>query len=175
MSPINIASPDSAILSEPARCKDVQRAGSLAEFRDILEQHCVSGISSPTLDLIGHSTSRHHLLRLGDTPIDLLDPAVALFFRELAMTDLLSRLGIGSVRLLGCETAVTDSGRRTLRMLAHTLRVPVLGTRKILLRSHFNSDGFDPAFTGLLQDGGRISELFQSGHWSGGAGGVRNA
>jgi hypothetical protein len=54
------------------------------------------------------------------------------------------------VRLLGCETAVTDAGQRTLRMLSQTLRLPVFGTTKPLLKSHSNSAGFDPAFAHIL-------------------------
>lgn len=35
-------------------------------------------------------------------------------------------------------------------MLSQTLRLPVFGTRKPLLKSHSNSVGFDPAFAHLL-------------------------
>ena len=31
------------------------------------------------------------------------------------------------MRLLGCQTAVTEAGRRTVRMLAQVLRLPVYG------------------------------------------------
>jgi hypothetical protein len=103
-------------------------------------------------DLLGHSTRGHRLLRLGDTPIDMLDPTVARFFQALASVRLLPRLGVTAVRLLGCETAVTDAGQRTLRMLAHTLRLPVFGTLKPLLKSHSNANGFNPAFTHLLTE-----------------------
>ena len=57
---------------------------------------------------------------------------------------------VTAVRLLGCETAVTDAGQRTLRMLSQTLRLPVFGTRKPLLKSHCTSAGFDPAFAHIL-------------------------
>ena len=59
-------------------------------------------------------------------------------------------LPVTTVRLLGCETTVTDAGQRTLRMLSHTLRLPVFGTTKPLLKSHSNSAGFDPAFAHIL-------------------------
>ena len=49
-------------------------------------------------------------------------------------------------------TAVTDAGQRTLRMLSQTLRLPVFGTRKPLLKSHSTSVGFDPAFDCLLTE-----------------------
>jgi hypothetical protein len=56
------------------------------------------------------------------------------------------------VRLLGCETAVTDSGRRTLRMLARTLGMPVSGTLAPLLKSHSDHNGFKPAYAHLLAE-----------------------
>jgi hypothetical protein len=154
MSSLNVASPDCA---EPfyrgrlARCRNLQRASSLADLREILDRRLTDvAISRATLDLIGHSTRDHHLLRLGATPIDMLDRQVARFFRALAEDQLLPRLQIVAVRLLGCETAVTDGGQRTLRMLAHTLDVPVYGTTVRLLKSHSNTDGFNPAFSHIL-------------------------
>src|SRR5438132_10872179 len=80
----------------------------------------------------------------------MLDPYVAGFFGTLARDQLLTRLHVTAVRLLGCETAVTDAGQRTLRMLSQTLRLPVFGTTKPLLKSHSNSAGFDPAFAHIL-------------------------
>ena len=80
----------------------------------------------------------------------MLDPHVAGFFRSLAQARLLPRLHVTAVRLLGCETAVTDAGQRTLRMLSQTLRLPVFGTCKPLLKSHSDSAGFNPAFAHIL-------------------------
>ena len=80
----------------------------------------------------------------------MLDPQVAGFFTTLARDQLLTRLHVTAVRLLGCETAVTDAGQRTLRMLSHTLGLPVFGTRKPLFKTHSNSAGFDPAFAHVL-------------------------
>ena len=109
-----------------------------------------------TLDLIGHSTRDHHLLRLGDDRIDMLDPVVARFFRSLAAEHLLSRLGVVAVRLLGCETAVSPSGKRTLRLLARTLRVPVFGAIKPLMKSHYDKLGFNPAFAQILVEASEL-------------------
>jgi len=151
--PLNIASPDCAeefLAGRPARCVTLRHAASLAGLREVLG-HCLDDPAQPvTLDLIGHSTRGHRLLRLGRTPIDMLDPHVASFFATLARDQLLTRLHVTAVRLLGCETAATDAGQRTLRMLAHTLRLPVFGTTKPLLKSHSNSAGFDPAFAHIL-------------------------
>ena len=151
--PLNVASPDCAeefFAGATARCVTLRRAASLAELREVLE-HCLDDpAQSVTLDLIGHSTRGHRLLRLGQTPINMLDPHVAGFFTTLARDQLLTRLHVTAVRLLGCETAVTDAGQRTLRMLSHTLRLPVFGTTKPLLKTHSNSAGFDPAFAHVL-------------------------
>ncbi len=151
--PLNVASPDCAeafFAGRAARCVHLHHAASLAELHDVLERRLDDAVSPATLDLIGHSTREHHLLRLGATPIDMLDPGVARFFRALAEARLLPRLQITAVRLLGCETAVTDAGQRTLRMLRQTLRLPVFGTSKPLLKSHSNAYGFDPAFAHIL-------------------------
>jgi hypothetical protein len=78
----------------------------------------------------------------------------------LALVGLLPRLQVTAVRLLGCETAVTDAGQRTLRMLSQTLRLPVFGTRKPLLKSHSNSAGFDPAFAHLLTEASATHRAF---------------
>lgn len=157
---LNVASPDCAeafFAGRAARCVNLRHAGSLAELRAVLEDHLNTVASPATLDLLGHSTREHHLLRLGDTPINMLDPTVARFFHTLAEARLLPRLRIIAVRLLGCETAVTEAGQRTLRMLARTLALPVFGTLKPLLKSHSTADGFNPAFTHILIEASALS------------------
>jgi hypothetical protein len=150
---LNVASPDCAeafFAGRAPRCVNLHHAASLADLRDVLERRLDDVACPATLDLIGHSTRGHHLLRLGKTPIDMLDPAVSRFFLAVAAERLLPRLQIAAVRLLGCETAVTESGQRTLRMLAYTLRLPVYGTLKPLMKTHSGAGGFDPAFTHIL-------------------------
>jgi hypothetical protein len=157
---LNVASPDCAeqfFAGRAARCVDLHHAGSLPELRQVLERHRADATSPTTLDLIGHSTRHHHLLRLGGTPIDMLDRGVARFFHALADDTLLERLGVVAVRLLGCETAVTDGGRRTLRMLARTLRLPVYGTLVQLTKSHSTAEGFDPTFAHILVEASALS------------------
>ncbi|GIJ43351.1 hypothetical protein Val02_02370 [Virgisporangium aliadipatigenens] len=153
---LNVASPDCAegfFAGAAARCVRLHRAAGLGDLRAVLELRAAArdgGGPAVTLDLLGHSTRGHHLLRLGTTAIDMLHPPVARFFRELAAEDVMGRAGIVRVRLLGCETAVTEAGRRTLRMLAYTLRVPVYGTLVPLMKSHSGPDGFDPVFGHVL-------------------------
>jgi hypothetical protein len=162
--PLNVASPDCAekfFAGAVARCVTLRHAGSLAELRNVLEGCLDHPVRPVTLDLIGHSTRGHHLLRLGRTPIDMLDSHVAGFFRTLARDQLLARLDVTAVRLLGCETAVTDAGQRTLRMLSQTLRLPVFGTCKPLLKSHSNSAGFNPAFAHILIEASALTAARQ--------------
>jgi hypothetical protein len=150
---VNVASPDCAeafYAGRYARCVDLHHAATLTDLRAVLTRHAGGAARPATLDLIGHSTRHHHLLRLGGTPIDMLDPVVARFFRTLARDGLLSDAKIVALRLLGCQTAVTEAGQRTVRMLAHVLRLPVYGTRVPLLKSHSNATGFNAVFNHLL-------------------------
>jgi hypothetical protein len=104
-----------------------------------------------TLDLVGHSTPAS-LLDLGGWVIDRCNPIVTAFFRELADHDVLPRLGIASVRLLGCGTASTQRARDTVIALADIIGLPVLGTTGLVHAGHFRRDGFDPTWSCLLVD-----------------------
>ena len=148
----NIISPDAEGLffGPVARCAVLHRASSLGDLRSLLEGRLGVPASPVILDLIGHSTRDHHLLRLGDTAVDMLDPVVARFFHSLARDHVLQRLEVVTVRLLGCETAVSPAGQRTLRLLAGTLRIPVFGTTRPLMKSHYDEIGFNPAFAHVL-------------------------
>lgn len=144
------------ISAAPGRSLERHVVAGLEELRRVLEG-LVGGARRPaSLDLSGHSTRAGKLLRLGDDVIDMLDPWTERFFRRLADDELLPRLNLRAVRLLGCETAVTPTGRRTLRGLAHTLRLPVFGTTKALYKSHYDALGFDAAFEGVLAEAARF-------------------
>src|SRR5262245_26355693 len=155
---LNIISPDAedVFLGAVARCVNLHRASSLAELQDVLEQQLELPAQPIILDLMGHSTRDHHLLRMGATVIDMLNPVVARFFRKIAEDRLLSRLEVSAVRLLGCETAVTPAGKRTLRLLARTLRLPVFGAIKPLGKSHHDELGFNPAFNRVLVEASEL-------------------
>jgi len=155
---LNVVSPDveDLFFGPVARCADFERASSLGELRRVLERRLAASPTPRTLDLIGHSTRDHNLLRLGDTAVDMLDLGVARFFRDLAAEGLLPRLGITAVRLLACETAVTAAGRRTLRLLARTLALPVFGTTRPLMKSHYDRYGFAPAFAAVLVEASNL-------------------
>jgi hypothetical protein len=103
-----------------------------------------------TLDLVGHSVPGTSVLQLGDWIIDVARPGVTAFFRELADHDVLPRLGIYAMRLLGCRTAETAQARRTLVTLSDVLGLEVYGTTGIVFANHYNAAGFDPAWRFLL-------------------------
>lgn len=157
---LNIISPDAEGLffGAVARCANLQRASSLDDLRAVLERRLDGPASPMMLDVIGHSTRDRHLLRLGDDRVDMLDPVVARFFRAVADAHLLPRLGVAAVRLLGCETAVSSGGQRTLRLLARTLGLPVFGATRPLMKSHYDERGFNPAFTRVLVEGSALNQ-----------------
>jgi hypothetical protein len=68
----------------------------------------------------------------------------------------MSSLGIRAVRLLGCQTAVTDAGQRTIRMLSRALRMPAYGTLVPLHASHWQANGFNPAFARVLVEASQL-------------------
>ncbi|MGI5185891.1 hypothetical protein ACQEVZ_57565 [Dactylosporangium sp. CA-152071] len=152
---LNVASPDcseSFFAGRVARCVQLHHAASLAELRDVLTT--AAWPAGPVhLDLIGHSTRGQHLLRLGRTPIDMLERDVARFFTHLAADRILDRHDVVAVRLLGCQTAVTDPGRRTLRMLSRVLGLATYGTLVPLLKSHSDASGLSPRFAHVLASG----------------------
>jgi hypothetical protein len=54
--------------------------------------------------------------------------------------------------LRGCSTARRPTAQRSLRRLAQILQVPVFGSTKDLLASHYTGDGFNPKFDHILVD-----------------------
>jgi hypothetical protein len=155
---LNIISPDveELLFGAVVGCTNLHRANSLGDLRAVLERRLDGPTSPITLDVIGHSTRDHHLLRLGDDRVDMLDPVVARFFRSIADEHLLSRLEVVAVRLLGCETAVSPGGKRTMRLLARTLRIPVFGSIKPLMKSHYDGLGFNPTFAQVLVEASEL-------------------
>ena len=126
----------------------VEGRGELEETLGALLAERTTQPVPKTLDLVGHATPSS-LLDLGGWVLDSASPTVTAFFRELADHDVLPRLGIGTVRLLGCGTASTPRARDTLLALSDILGVPVLGTTSIIHAGHFRRDGFDPAWNFL--------------------------
>src|SRR5262249_32524319 len=103
-----------------------------------------------TLDLIGHSTPGKSLLAIGDFVIDAAKPTVTAFFRELAEQNVLPRLGIHAVRLLGCVTADTGHARWTICTLSDILGLEVFGTKDLVFSAHYGAQGFHPELRSML-------------------------
>ncbi|MEJ7596727.1 MAG: hypothetical protein WKG01_02355 [Kofleriaceae bacterium] len=134
---------------ELTRIQDVIEHKVLVEGRGDLEAvlgQLLAGTtmtSKPkTLDLVGHSAPGSSLLKLGDWVIDASRVAVTAFFRELNDNNVLPRLGIYAVRLLGCHTAETPQGRSTICALSNILGVEVFGTRHLIYSAHYDARGF---------------------------------
>ena len=94
-----------------------------------------------TLDLIG-STTPQGLVQLGSWVIDGQRASTLAFFRELADHEVLVRLGIQSVRLLGCRSATSEAARSTIEALSTILGIEVYGTTSLLHAAHFDARGF---------------------------------
>jgi hypothetical protein len=137
----------------PATCVGRHLVRSLTEMQAVLAE-TQPGDHPVTLDLLGHSTRDTRLLRMGKTIVDVADARVAAFFDRLKIH--ITRLQINEVRLLGCETAVEVVGQRTIRVLARMLGVRVFGTRKRLMKTHYNADGFDPVFSAALIESAQL-------------------
>lgn len=120
-----------------------------------------SGITQPpkTLDLIGHSVPVSSQLQLGDWVLDAASATVTSFFRGLADQDVLPRLGIHAVRLLGCHTACTPAARRTLTTLSDILGLEVYGTSDMILANHYDASGFNRDWRFLLVSSTDVREL----------------
>ena len=103
---------------------------------------CDAPITPKTLDLVGHSTANRSLLMLGDWVIDAARASVTSFFRGLADQDVLPRLGVQAVRLLGCLTADTGHARWTICTLADILGMEVYGTKDLIFSMHYDRGGF---------------------------------
>jgi hypothetical protein len=142
--------------SELIRIRDVIEHKVLVDGRCDLEVLfgqllSLQGTRTPkTLDLVGHSVPRTGTLQLGNWIVDAARPGVTAFFRELAEHDVLPRLGIHAVRLLGCRTAETAQARKTIISLSEILGLEVYGTTGLIFAKHYNAGGFDPAWRFLL-------------------------
>ena len=135
--------------SELTRIQNIIERKALVEGRTDLEELLgrllsvqTSDPTPKTLDLIGHSTPGEALLQLGDWVIDAASSTVTAYFRELADHDVLPRLGIHAVRLLGCRTAETEKGRSTVQTLSEILGLEVYGTNSLLYSPHYDHNGF---------------------------------
>ncbi len=99
-------------------------------------------VTPKTLDLIGHARAGTSLLALGSWTIDIESTIVRSFFRELAEHDVLPRLGIHALRLIGSLTADTQEGQHTICELSEVLGMEVYGAKNLVYAAHFGAAGF---------------------------------
>ncbi|MEO8842989.1 MAG: hypothetical protein ABI591_10535 [Kofleriaceae bacterium] len=111
--------------------------------------------AATTIDLVG-LTGSDHLVTLHGRPIDSQIGRVRAFWRELADRGTLGHLGITSLRLVGCLSAVGSRARATLGALSEILQVDVVGTGELVSLADFGPDGFTPHATPI---GGRFLDL----------------
>jgi hypothetical protein len=123
-----------------------------ADVECVLNELARVGDSSipKTLDLIGHASPDRSLLVLGDWLIDGTRSKVSSFFRGLDDCEVLQRIGITAIRLLGCETGVSEAGRHTLLALSEILKVETYGTTQTVGPSSYDENGFLDSHTSTL-------------------------
>jgi len=115
------------------------------ELEDLLGRLLALGkrdVAPKTLDLIAHAKAGSGLLELGSWTLDASNPVVASYFRELADQNVLPRLGVHSVRLLGSLSGDTAVGQWTICALADILGLEVYGTKNLVFARHFGASGF---------------------------------
>jgi hypothetical protein len=127
--------------------------GRLADLPGLLEE--LAGWAMPaedgprTLDLIGHA-DQEGLLRVGESPLDPARPRVRRMVERIARGGALERLGVGEVRLLGCETAALPAGLDAIGALAELLGVRVLGAIQPIYAVYFGAGGLRGRYERVL-------------------------
>jgi hypothetical protein len=102
------------------------------------------------LDLIGHSRSRDHILKIGE--LALTSVVAREQFTQLVDRDILDLLGIKAIRLLGCRTASYPRGERVVRAIYEATELEVYATRTDLFAVHYDGDGLRTDAEVLLAD-----------------------
>jgi len=122
-----------------------------------------AAVTPKTLDLIGHTRSRSSLVTLGDWMIDASNPATVTVFRGLADREVLPRLGVHALRLLGCSSAGTAQGRATICTLADLLGIEVYGSRELMSAGHYDAGGFRDCWSFLLVSASELRRAASGG------------
>lgn len=104
-----------------------------------LTRHSSQGQRIELLDVIGHSRL-HGFLALGMWLIDDSAQTAASFNHWLRPS--LEKLGVRTIRLLGCSTAVSTRGRYMLARIMQATGCVVLGTRRYISRTDYGTEGF---------------------------------
>jgi hypothetical protein len=92
-----------------------------------------------TLDVIGHSRSTG-FLAIGTWTVDD-SPQTAASFSELLVPSL-RRIGVRTIRLLGCSTGIGERASRALLRISRATGCEVLGTKRMITPSDYDASGF---------------------------------
>lgn len=147
------------IVMEGGRLALVEDAAGLL---DLLRRAlaCRPARAARTLDLIGHSVGDHHYLMLGSSILDLSRSLSVLAatptpvyeaFKAIGDDKLLQKLGIKTVRLIGCRTAESERGRLTIDNLRTLLRVEVQAVCDLVSADEFRAEGYVGAIANLAE------------------------
>jgi hypothetical protein len=103
----------------------------------VLERHGAAELVD-LVDLIGHSA--RGFLALGSWLVDDSPQTAASFV--VLVRPLLRRLGVRTIRLLGCSTATTEPGRKALWQIAQATRCDLFGTSRYVSKHDYAATGF---------------------------------
>lgn len=121
---------------------------ALADYLEKSETRIRSGeLRFANLDIIGHSRSRDGVLKIGE--LALTSIVAMQQFSELAERDILARLGIRRIRLLGCRTSQAR-GAHVVRVIREYTNLEVYSSRADLFAVHYDDNGFRPDAFPLL-------------------------
>ncbi|MFT3694755.1 MAG: hypothetical protein QM831_16520 [Kofleriaceae bacterium] len=107
--------------------------------------------SGPILELAG-MTGAERCLTFNGRALDTEIPRVRALYRGLTDHGVFARLGITSIQLSGCTTAIGERARRTLTTLSEIIGLPVTGTQDLMTASEV---------------GGRVGGAWTMSPWSG--------
>lgn len=116
------------------------------------DQLCCTDPQPPfdNLDLIGHSRTNDHVLKLGE--LTLTSGVARAQFTELRDRGVLDVLEIKAIRLLGCRTASHPRGEQVVRAIVEATELTVYATRGDLFAVHYGRNGLRPEAELLLAD-----------------------
>jgi hypothetical protein len=121
------------------RLKTFELVSGLDDTLAVLRACSHRGDRTEVLDAIGHSRCDGSLI-LGTWLLDD-SPQTAASFREL-LCPVLCQLGVRTIRILGCSTAVSERGRNAIRRIANVTRCAVFGTKRYVTQHDYAACGF---------------------------------
>lgn len=148
------------LVERVANNRPIQQLAGLRLLLDRLRgcRRCAPGAERRTLDLLAHATP-DRLLQLGTSVLDPRLPDVRRLFQEMAQDEILPRLGIHELRLLGCETAMSRAGQAAIRALSDILGIRVVGTIRPVYAAYFGATGLHARYEAMLCDADGLPDL----------------